>query len=500
MGLWSKKSIYTLAKSVESQEELEIPKQSSTLESFKLRRTLGPLNLIALGIGVIIGAGLFSITGIAAAEHAGPAIILSFLVAAFGCCLAGLCYSELASMIPVAGSAYTYAYVTLGELLAWIIGWDLVLEYALGATTVSISWSAYVVSLLKDFNIHLPIDWIASPWHPTLLADGTLNYGMFNFPAFFIICLATLILILGIKESAVVNALIVVIKVSVVILFIALGVNYIQWENYTPFIPANTGEYGSFGISGIMRAAGIVFFAYIGFDSISTAAQETVNPQRNMPIGILGSLVICTILYVLFSFVMVGMVNYKALNVAAPVALAVDQTPYFWLNWLVKLAILAGFTSVILVMLLGQSRIFYAMSRDGLLPPIFSDLHTKFKTPWKSNLVIMLFVGLLGAFAPLSLVGNLVSIGTLFAFVVVSAAVLVLRYTYPEYPRSFKTPFVPWVPLLGILVCSAMMASLSYDTWIRLAVWLALGMLIYFSYGKRHSLESERSGSKKGKK
>lgn len=480
MGLWSRKSIHALNEDREGEVRTH------------LKRTLGPIHLIALGIGAIIGAGLFSITGIAAAEHAGPAIVLSFILAAIGCCFAGLCYSELASMIPVAGSAYTYAYVTLGELLAWIIGWDLVLEYALGAATVSISWSAYVVSLLRDFNIHLPVDWIASPWHSTVLADGTLDFGMINLPAVFIICIASLILILGIKESAVVNSLIVVIKISVVIIFIAIGVNYIHWENYTPFIPPNTGEFGSFGISGIMRAAGIVFFAYIGFDSISTAAQETINPQKNMPIGILGSLVICTLLYVLFSFVMVGMVNYKELNVAAPVALAVDQTPYFWLNWLVKLGILAGFTSVILVMLLGQSRIFYAMSRDGLLPPIFSDLHAKYKTPWKSNLVIMLFVGLLGAFAPLSLVGNLVSIGTLFAFVVVSAAVLVLRYTHPEYPRSFRTPLVPWVPLLGILVCLVMMASLSHDTWFRLAVWLLLGMLIYFSYGRRHSLLSKQ--------
>lgn len=469
--------------------------QESDLEgTHTLQRHLGAFDLVMLGIGAIIGAGLFSITGVAAAESAGPAIVISFLIAALGSGFAGLCYSEMAAMIPVAGSAYTYAFATMGELVAWIIGWDLVLEYAVGAATVSISWSGYLVSLLHDFGIHLPEQWLASPWQPVRLPSGSLAYGYVNLPAIVIIVSLSLLLIVGIKQSSAFNALIVVIKVSVVILFVAFGVNYINLDNYDPFIPPNTGTMGQFGWSGIMRAAGVVFFAYIGFDAVSTAAQETRNPQRNLPIGILGSLSICTILYVLFALVLTGLVNYKDLGVAAPVALAIEQTPYTWLNILVKLAILAGFTSVVLVMLLGQSRIFYSMAKDGLLPRIFSDIHPVYHTPWRSNLVLMLVVALFGAFAPLSLVGEMTSIGTLLAFVIVCAGVLVLRVRHPEIPRSFRTPWTPWVSLLGMATCVAMMISLGPSNWLRLVIWLAIGLLVYWVYGHRHSRLRNKQG------
>lgn len=452
-----------------------------------LRRTLGPASLVALGIGAIIGAGLFSLTGIAAAENAGPAVVLSFLVAALGCAFAGLCYSEFSTMIPIAGSAYTYAYATMGELLAWIIGWDLVLEYAVGAATVSISWSAYVISLLHDWGIHLPYELAASPWQPVQLPDGTLAHGIINLPAVFIVCVISALLIAGIQESARANAIIVVIKVAVVVVFIGAGVWYVKADNYVPFIPPNTGTFGEFGFSGIMRAAGVIFFAYIGFDAVSTAAQEARNPQRDMPIGIIGSLIICTILYVAFSAVMTGLVKYTDLKVAAPVALAIDQTPFNWLKMAVKMAIIAGFTSVILVMLLGQSRVFFSMSRDGLLPRVFSDIHPKFRTPWRSNLLFMLFVSCFSAFAPISVVGHMTSIGTLLAFVIVCAGIMVMRRTQPDLPRPFRTPWVPAVPIAGILVCFAMMASLGVDNWLRLIVWLVIGLIIYFTYSRHHS-------------
>lgn len=475
MSLWSKKTIQEAAHEVDG------------LGEKSLKRTLGPFNLILFGIGVVIGAGLFSITGIAAANHAGPAIVLSFLIASLGCAFAGLCYSELASMIPISGSAYTYAYVTMGEFIAWLLGWTLVLEYAIGAATVAISWSAYLMSILSDFDIFLPASFVASPWQSMLGADGYEYFGYINIPALFIVVFTSLILIKGIKESALVNAVIVTVKVAVVIAFIALGLHYIQFENYTPFIPENSGTFGEFGFSGIMRAAGIVFFAYVGFDAVSTTAQEAIRPQKTIPIGILGSLAICTVLYVLFSFVLTGIVNYKELNVAAPVALAVDKMPYWWLHILIKLAILAGFTSVILILLLGQSRVFYTMSRDGLLPPVFSRVHSRFRTPWLTNLIIMGFVGTFAAFAPISLVGNMTSIGTLFAFVTVCMGVLVLRNIAPHVNRAFRTPWVPVIPVLGIVTCLSMMFSLNLGTWIRLFVWMAIGALIYFSYGARHS-------------
>lgn len=448
--------------------------------SHTLKRTLGATQLVALGIGAIIGAGLFSLTGIAAADHAGPAVVLSFILAAVGCAFAGMCYSEFATMIPIAGSAYTYAYATMGELLAWIIGWDLVLEYAVGASTVAVSWSAYFTSLLKDFGIDFPQALANSPYAATP--------GIVNLPAIFVVCMISLLLIIGIQESARVNAVIVVVKVTVVVIFVLVGWSYINEQNYTPFIPENTGTFGEFGWSGVVRAAGVVFFAFIGFDAVSTAAQEAKNPQKSMPIGIIGSLVICTLLYVLFAHVLTGIVNYKDFKgSAAPVALAVDRTPYIWLNKAVKFAILAGYTSVILVMLLGQSRVFFSMSKDGLLPRLFSDIHPRFLTPWRSNLLFMVFVSLFAAFAPINVVGEMTSIGTLFAFVLVCIGVMVMRKTHPEHPRPFKTPLVPIVPILGVLANFLLMFGLGWSNWLRLFLWLALGLVIYFGYSRHHS-------------
>ncbi len=465
----------------------------------KLKRTLGPGSLVALGIGAIIGSGLFSLTGVAAALHAGPAIVISMLVAAIGCAFAGLCYSEFSCMIPVAGSAYTYAYTTLGEWLAWIIGWDLVLEYAVGASTVSISWSGYVVSLLHDFGIDLPMQMLAGPFEKRMLPDGRVIQGIVNLPAVFIICMISLLLIIGIKESARTNAIIVVIKLAVVVIFIAVGWRYIHPENYTPFIPPNQGEFGQFGISGIMMGAGVIFFAYIGFDAVSTAAQEARNPQKDMPIGIIGSLAVCTILYVVFSYILTGMVNYTKLNTSAPVAVAIDQTPYEWLKVLIKFGIICGFTSVMLVMLLGQSRVFFSMSRDGLVPKVFSDIHAKFRTPWRSNLLFMLFVSPFSAFLPLSVVGEMTSIGTLFAFVIVCAGVWVMRRAHPDTPRPFRTPLVPLVPILGIVWNFAMMYSLGWSNWLRLIVWLVIGQVIYFTYSRHHSHLAIKQGAPVGR-
>ena len=464
----------------------------------QLRRTLGPGNLIALGIGAIIGAGLFSLTGLAAAQNAGPAVVLSMAVAAIGCAFAGLCYSEFSCMIPVAGSAYTYAYTTLGEWLAWIIGWDLVLEYAVGAATVSISWSGYVVSLFHDIGIELPAQLVAGPFEPLKLPDGRLIHGVVNLPAVFIITMISLLLMIGIKESARTNAVIVVIKVTVVLVFIGLGWMYIDKGNYAPFIPPNTGVFGQFGLSGIMAGAGTIFFAYIGFDAVSTAAQEARNPQKDMPIGIIGSLIICTILYVLFAAILTGMVSYTKLGVAAPVALAIDKTPFLWLNKMVKLGIIAGFTSVILVMLLGQSRVFYSMSRDGLVPRVFSAIHPRFRTPWRSNMLFCAFVAPFSGFLPLKVVGHMTSIGTLFAFVIVCGGVWVMRRKNPHAPRPFKTPLVPLVPIMGILWNFSMMYSLGWDNWIRLGVWFAIGQVLYFSYGyhKSHLRLAEEAASK----
>ncbi len=469
-----------------------------------LKRTLGSWGLIALGIGAIIGAGLFSITGMAAANHAGPAITISFVVAALGCLFAGLCYAEFASMIPVAGSAYTYSYATMGEFIAWIIGWDLVLEYAVGAATVGISWSRYLIKFLEGFDIHLPLALTVGPW------DG----GIINLPAVFIIVLMSLLLMKGTKGSAFVNAIIVGLKITVVVIFIVLGWKYINTENLNPYIPDNSGKFGEFGFSGIIRAAAIVFFAYIGFDAVSTAAQEAKNPKRDMPIGILGSLAICTLLYILFAHVMTGVTSYTTFvgkDGIAPVAVAIDHmgtkdaagvvTPDFpWLNRAIIVAILAGYASVILVMLMGQSRVFFSMSKDGLIPKVFSAVNPKTQTPAKSNLLFMLFVSLFAAFVPARVVGEMTSIGTLFAFILVCIGVWVMRSKMPDLPRAFKTPMVPLVPLLGIITCLFMMVFLPMDTWIRLLVWMLIGLDIYLVYGVKHSHLGDGTTTRKGMK
>lgn len=485
--LWVRKSIIDL--------------QNESSEKGGLVKSLGARALVLLGIGAIIGAGLFSITGSAAGYNAGPAVTISFVIAAVACAFAGLCYAEFASMIPVAGSAYTYSYATMGEFIAWIIGWDLVLEYAVGAATVSISWSRYLVKFLEYYDLHLPAQFTLSPWETATLADGSVVSGFMNLPAVFIVVAMSLLLVRGTKESAMVNGIIVGLKVIVVLIFIALGWAYIDTNNYTPYIPENTGNFGDYGWSGIVRAAGIIFFAYIGFDAVSTAAQEAKNPKRDMPIGILVSLAVCTVLYILFAHVMTGVANYTSFKGAdgiAPVAVAIEHmgtmneagkmVPAFpWLNKAIIIAILAGYASVIMVMLMGQSRVFYSMSKDGLLPKVFSAVHPKFGTPAKSNLLFMVFVSLFAAFVPATIVGEMTSIGTLLAFVLVCAGVIVLRRTHPELPRAFKTPLVPLVPILGILACVAMMISLPGDTWLRLILWLAVGFIIYFGYSIKNS-------------
>lgn len=391
-------------------------------------------------------------------------------------------------MVPVSGSAYTYAYATLGELFAWIIGWDLILEYSVGAATVGISWSQYLVKFLEKFDIFIPPQLVLSPFETATLADGSIVRGIVNLPSILIITLITSIIIRGTKGSALFNAVVVALKVGVVIVFIALGWQYIDPANYHPFIPNNTGTFGEFGWSGVLRGAGVVFFVFIGFDIVATMAQETKNPQRNMPIGILGSLLVCTVLFILFGYVMTGLANYTEFkNSAAPVAIAIANTPYEWLGIAVILAILIGYTSVILVDLLGQSRVFYSMSKDGLLPKIFSELHPKFNTPYKSNIVLCIFISLFAGLVPISVVGEMTSIGTLLAFVMVCLGILILRKKEPNLERPFKTPFVPVVPILGIITCVVMMVSLPFDTWLRLFVWLAIGFVIYFFYGKKRS-------------
>ena len=476
MSIWKRKSIDLLLAEASDSEK-------------GLKRTLSSKALVALGIGAIIGAGLFSLTGIAAAENAGPAVTLSFVLAAVGCAFAGLCYAEFASMIPVAGSAYTYSYATMGEFMAWIIGWDLVLEYALGAATVGVSWSRYFLELLNKFGLHLPPNLICSPWETLKLSDGTvIEGGIINLPAVVIVSLLSLLLIRGTKESASLNNFLVILKVSVVILFIVLGWGFINEANYTPYIPENTGTFGHFGWSGIAQGAATVFFAFIGFDAVSTAAQEAKNPQKGMPIGILGSLVVCTILYVLFAHVMTGLVPYHQFaGDAKPAATAFAVTGYDFLQNGLIIAILAGYTSVMLVMLMGQSRVFYTMSRDGLLPPFFGELHSKFRTPWKTNLFFLVFVSLFAGFVPVSDLGHMVSIGTLLAFVLVCIGILVMRKKMPDVPRAFKTPFVPFVPIAGIVVCLVLMYSLPLESWMRLVVWMGLGVVFYFIYGKKNS-------------
>lgn len=479
MGLFIRKSIEALQA------------EAKETGSGTLKRVLGPVSLVALGVGVIIGAGLFSITGTVAASYTGPAITLSFIIAAIGCCFAGLCYAEFASMIPVSGSAYTYSYATMGELIAWIIGWDLVLEYTVAATTVSISWSRYMTVFLQGVGIELPHAFTACPW------DG----GIVNIPAMIIVVLMSLILMRGTAGSSFFNGLIVFLKIAVILIFMVLGWQFIQNDNYTPYIPANTGTLGEFGVSGIFRGAAIVFFAFLGFDAVSTAAQETKNPKRDMPIGILVSLLVCTILYILFAHVMTGIAHYTDFSGQvgiAPVAVAIEkmghpdaagviQPAYPWLNKAIILAILFGYCSVIMVTLLGQSRVFLSMSRDGLLPPFFSKINQRFRTPVHSNCLFMVLVSLLAGFIPAQVAGEMTSIGTLLAFTLVCAAILIVRKTMPDVPRAFKTPFVPFVPIMGILTCLCMMSFLPADTWIRLVLWMLIGLDVYASYGIHHS-------------
>ena len=465
-----------------------------------LVRALGPLNLVTLGIGAVIGAGIFVITGQVAALYAGPAVPLSMIVVGVACAFAGLCYAEMASAVPVAGSAYTYAYATMGEFAAWILGWDLVLEYAAGAATVGVGWSAHFVSLLGLFNVRIPASLTAPPtqWctaaqaaahvagcaHPALNLTGAV----INLPAVLIVALMSAVLVIGIRESARVNSVIVILKVAIVLLVVLVSLSHIDRANWTPFIPPNTGEWGTYGWSGVLRGAGLVFFAYIGFDTVSTAAQESKNPQRDMPIGILGSLAVCTLLYVVVSAVLVGVVPYGDLNIAAPMAYAMERigAPW-WIRVAIDVGAVLGIGSVILVMLLGQSRVFYSMSRDGLLGPWAGRVHPRFRTPYLSTIYTGIAVCLATGILPLQLLGTWVNIGTLLAFMLVCGGVWILRSKRPDLHRPFRTPWVPVVPVLGILCCFGLMLTLPADTWIRLAAWLAIGLAIYWSYGRKHS-------------
>ena len=490
--------------------------EASETGEHSLKRALGPVNLITLGIGAIIGAGIFVLTGSAAAKYAGPAIVLSFVLAGLACVFAGLCYAEFASLIPIAGSAYTYGYATLGEIFAWIIGWDLILEYAFGAATVASGWSGYLLSFLEDFGIRIPPRLTLAPSEKLVFYNGNWEHlervkdslaaqhisaaslptqtGLFNLVAFLAIIAVTIILVIGIKESANFNSGIVIVKLAIVLMFIGIAGIYafhhpsVLAHNWHPFIPANdTGKFGHYGWSGIARAASVIFFAYIGFDAVSTAAQEARAPQKDMPLGILGSLVICTILYILVSGLLTGIVNYTDLNVADPVAVGIDATGVGWAKFLVKLGAIFGLATVMLVMLLGQSRVFYSMSRDGLLPEWAGAVHPRFRTPWISTMLVGGFVAIFASVIPIDILGELVSIGTLLAFVIVCFGVWILRKRRPELHRPFKTPMVPLVPILGIIVSFGLMASLPFDTWLRLIVWLIIGMVIYFTYGRHHS-------------
>jgi APA family basic amino acid/polyamine antiporter len=478
---------------------IELLKQEAAATGeHSLKRVLSALDLTTLGIGAIIGTGIFVLTGQAAARYAGPAIVLSMVLAGIASALAGLCYAEFASTVPIAGSAYTYGYATLGEFVAWIIGWDLILEYALGAATVAVGWSGYLVSLLNDAGIHIPTALSAAPGTVVTMGSGLKETAVFNVPAVLIVVLVTILLVIGIQESAKVNSVIVILKVLVVLMVIAAGGMYIHTGNWHPFIPANTGEFGSFGWSGIFRGAAVIFFAYIGFDAVSTAAQEARNPQRDMPIGILGSLVICTILYVLVSGVMVGLVPYTQLGVPAPMAVAIDAAKgvagggfmgslMHVLPLLVKLGALAGLSSVMVVMMLGQPRIFMSMANDGLLPPWAAKIHPRFRTPHVTTILTGAVVALAAGFTPISALGELVSIGTLLAFVIVSLGIIVLNRRRPDLERAFRVPMVPLIPALAALVSLALMASLPGATWLRLVVWMVIGIVLYFSYGYRHS-------------
>jgi len=489
--------------------------EASETGEHTLSRSLGVGSLIALGIGAIIGTGIFVLTGPAAALYAGPGVVYSFILAAFGCVFAGLCYAEFAAMIPVAGSAYTYGYATLGEIFAWIIGWDLVLEYAFGAATVCSGWSGYVLSLGQDFGLRLPPELAGTPGSVFVLYNGHWEflgriagklkelgvdplslphrYGVFNLVAFIGIMLVTTILVVGVKESANFNSFIVAVKLIVLVIFLGLGSYTLLHHpdmpaiNWHPFLPPNEGRFGFFGWSGVLRAAGVIFFAYIGFDAVSTAAQEAKNPKRDMPIGILGSLVVCTILYILVALVLTGLVNFKDLNVPDSLAVGIDVTGFKWGSLLVKIGALGGLSSTMIVMLLGQSRVFFSMSKDGLLPKFFSNVHPKFRTPWISSITVGLVVAVFASTIPLAALGEMTSIGTLLAFIIVCAGVMVLRKRSPELPRPFRAPFMPFTAVAGILISLAMMLGLPLATWIRLVVWLAVGLVIYFLYSRNHS-------------
>jgi len=479
MGLFSTKSLSDLRKESEASP---------------LRRSLGPVSLTALGIGSIIGTGIFVLTGTAASQNAGPALVLSMIIAAVGCAFAGLCYAELAAMIPVSGSAYTYAYATAGELAAWIIGWDLILEYALSTATVAVGWSGYFASLMRDFGLVIPAALTAAPGSTIAGPDGSVVAGIFNLPAAIIVLVVAALLVVGIKESARTNAVLVVVKAAVLVVFVVAGAAYVRRENLTPFVPPNTGTFGHFGASGVLRGAAVMFFAYIGFDAVSTAAQEAKNPQRDMPVGILASLAICTVLYIAVAIVLIGIVPYAKLNVADPIAVGIDATGLSWLSPVIKTSALFGLFSTMLVLLLGQTRIFYSMSRDGLLPGAFGRVHARFRTPHISTALTGALVAIAAGVLPIGVLSQLVSIGTLLAFVLVCAGVVVLRRTAPHLERPFRTPGMPWVPALGALVCLAQMASLPWATWERLFVWLGMGMVVYFVYG-RHGA-TRRSSTK----
>ncbi len=463
-------------------------KRTSEADSHKLSKSLGPFSIMAMGIGAIIGAGIFVLTGTAAAQYAGPSIMLSFVLGGVACAFVGLCYAELAAMLPVSGSCYTYTYATLGEVFAWMIGWDLVLEYAMGAATVAVGWSGYVVSILRNIGIVLPPQFAAAPGTTVTLADGSTATAIINLPAPLIVAALTAMLVFGTKESARLNNIMVAIKLVVVVAFIAVGAFYVSTANWHPFIPANTGEFGHFGWSGILRGSAVVFFAFIGFDAVSTAAQEARDPQRDMPVGILGSLVVCTVLYIAVAAVLTGLVPYADLNVSDPIAKGVDVIGATWFAILVKIGALTGLTTVILVLLYGQSRIFFTMSEDGLLPGLFAHVHPTLNTPYRSQIMIGVIVAIVAALVPIGILGEMVSIGTLFAFVLVCGSVIYLRRSDARVKRPFKVPAVPVVPILGILFCLLLMSGLPVFTWLRLLIWMAIGLAIYFLYGRHHSV------------
>lgn len=456
----------------------------SEAQSSGLKRTLGRWNLVSLGIGCIIGAGIFVMTGTAAANHAGPAIVLSFVVAGFACAFAGLCYAELASVLPVSGSAYTYAYATLGEVFAWAMGWLLVLEYGIASSAVAVGWSGYLVSFLKEFGVIVPAILTAPPGEMVKLADGSMVEAMFNLPAFIGILMVTLLLVIGVSESAKVNNIIVLIKMAVIVAFIAIGVFYVDVDNWIPFIPENTGVDGEFGVSGILRGASIIFFAYIGFEAVSTAAQEAKDPQKDMAFGIIGSLLICTALYMAVSLVLTGVVHYTELKVADPMAVAVDQIGLGWFSFIIKLGAVMGLSSVMLVLVYGQTRIFYTMSRDGLLPKFFCKVHPKFQTPHLNTILVGVVVAFAAALTPIQQLGDLTSLGTLAAFMMVCVATLYLRKKEPNLHRPYKVPFYPITPILGVLSCGYLVAQLPWSTFVQLKIFFVVGLIIYFGYGQ----------------